>query len=115
MALWVEDDYRHLPAKGLAFYQYALEHYDFDWLFKCDDDTYLALDRLESLCDGRYDLVGDMSLADRGFPSGGAGYLMSRALVEGMVAHGGRGGGRHLRPAGAGIGRARPCHAAPLP
>ena len=46
--------------------QYALEHYDFDWLFKCDDDTWLALDRLESLCDGRYDLVGDMSLADRG-------------------------------------------------
>ena len=39
VALWVEDDYRHLPAKGLAFYQYALEHYDFDWLFKCDDDT----------------------------------------------------------------------------
>ena len=31
-----------------------------------------------------------MSLADRGFPSGGAGYLMSRALVEGIVAHGGR-------------------------
>lgn len=90
VALWVEDDYRHLPAKGLAFYQYALEHYDFDWLFKCDDDTWLALDRLESLCDGRYDLVGDMSLADRGFPSGGAGYLMSRALVEGIVAHGGR-------------------------
>ena len=57
MALWVEDDYRHLPAKGLAFYQYALEHYDFDWLFKCDDDTWLALDRLESLCDGRYDQV----------------------------------------------------------
>lgn len=48
------------------------------------------LDRLESLCDGRYDLVGDMSLADRGFPSGGAGYLMSRALVEDMVAHGDR-------------------------
>lgn len=87
-ALWVEDDYRHLPAKGLAFYRYALEHYDFDWLFKCDDDTYVVLDRLESLCNDRYDLVGDMSLADRGFPSGGAGYLMSRMLVEKIVAHG---------------------------
>lgn len=89
-ALWVDDGYGHLPAKGLAFYQYALEHYDFDWLFKCDDDTYLALERLESLCDDRYDLVGDMSLANRGFPSGGAGYLMSRGLVEKIVAHGGQ-------------------------
>lgn len=88
VALWVNDDYHHLPAKGLAFYQYALEHYDFNWLFKCDDDTYLALDRLESLCNDRYDLIGDMSLADRGFPSGGAGYLMSRTLVENLVAHG---------------------------
>ncbi len=90
VSLWVEDDYSHLPAKGLAFYQYALEHYDFDWLFKCDDDTYVVLDRLESLCNERYDLVGDMSLANRGFPSGGAGYLMSRELVAGIVAHGGR-------------------------
>lgn len=90
VALWVNDDYAHLPAKGLAFYQYALEHYDFDWLFKCDDDTYVALDRLESLCDDRYDLIGDMTLANRGFPSGGAGYLMNRTLVENIVAHGGQ-------------------------
>lgn len=90
VALWVNDDYAHLPAKGLAFYQYALEHYDFDWLFKCDDDTYVALDRLESLCDDRYDLIGDMTLANLGFPSGGAGYLMKRTLVENIVAHGGQ-------------------------
>lgn len=90
VALWVNDDYAHLPAKGLAFYQYALEHYDFDWLFKCDDDTYVALDRLESLCDDRYDLIGDMTLANLGFPSGGAGYLMNRTLVENIVAHGGQ-------------------------
>lgn len=85
--LWVDDGYSHLPAKGLAFYQWALENYDFDWLFKCDDDTYLALDRLESLCDENYDLIGDMSLSQRGCPSGGAGYLMSRQLVEQIVAH----------------------------
>lgn len=86
--VWENDDYLHLPAKGLAFYVWALENYDFDWLFKCDDDTYLVLDRLKSLCDERYDLIGDMSLAQRGFPSGGAGYLMSRRLVEQIVAHG---------------------------
>jgi len=89
VALWENDDYLHLPAKGLAFYAWALENYDFDWLFKCDDDTYLVPDRLKSLCDRRYDLVGDMSLAQRGFPSGGAGYLMSRRLAERIVEHGG--------------------------
>ncbi len=86
--LWVDDGYAHLPAKGLEFYKHALEHYDFEWLFKCDDDTYLALDRLESLCDDNYDLIGDMSVAHRGSPSGGAGYLMKRSLVEKLVAHG---------------------------
>ena len=53
----------------MAFYQYALEHYDFDWLFKCDDDTWLALDRLESLCDGRYDLVATCPWRTGGFPA----------------------------------------------
>lgn len=80
--LWVDDGYYHLPAKGLAFYKWALENYDFDWLFKCDDDTYLALDRLESLCDTRYDLIGDPCVDSRKAPSGGAGYFMSRRLVE---------------------------------
>lgn len=88
VALWVEDDYEHLPAKGLAFYKWALDNYDFDWLFKCDDDTYLSLERLPSLCDERFDLIGDMSVKHRGFPSGGAGYLMKRALVEAIVARG---------------------------
>lgn len=80
--LWVDDGYYHLPAKGLAFYKWALENYDFDWLFKCDDDTYLALDRLAGLCDSCYDLIGDLSVEIRKAPSGGAGYLMSRRLVE---------------------------------
>ena len=80
--LWVDDGYYHLPAKGLAFYKWALENYDFDWLFKCDDDTYLALDRLASLCDSRYDLIGDSCVDSRKAPSGGAGYFMSRRLVE---------------------------------
>ena len=87
VSLWVNDDYEHLPAKVLAFYRYALAHYDFEWLFKCDDDTYVALDRLVGLADQRYDLIGDMSLESRGAPSGGAGYLMSRKLVEAFVEH----------------------------
>ncbi len=85
--LWVDDGYYHLPAKGLAFYKWALENYDFDWLFKCDDDTYLDLQRLEQVCDDEYDLIGDFSVEKRGTPSGGAGYFLKRSMVEKIVAH----------------------------
>ena len=83
----VNDSYIFLPAKGIAFYQFALEHYNFDWLFKCDDDSYVALDRLETLCKDDCDMVGDISVLRRGAPSGGAGYLMRRQLVEKFVQH----------------------------
>lgn len=79
------DGYDHLPSKVLDFYRFALENSDFQWLFKCDDDTYLRLCRLESLCDLGADLVGDKHLARRGFPSGGAGYLMRRDVVQAIV------------------------------
>lgn len=86
VSLDAPDDYYGLPAKVLAFFRYALDHYDFDWLFKCDDDTYLRLDRLESLCDDRYGLIGNHLLAERNSPSGGAGYLLPRHIVEKIVA-----------------------------
>lgn len=86
IALDAPDTYHELPQKILAFFQYALKHYDFDWLFKCDDDTYVALDRLKKLPDGRFSLIGDISLEKRQAPSGGAGYMLSRALVEKIVA-----------------------------
>lgn len=80
------DTYHSLPAKVLAFFRYALDHYDFDWLFKCDDDTYLRQDRLDSLCREEYGLVGNCLLAQRSSPSGGAGYLMPRHIIEKIVA-----------------------------
>ena len=83
----VNDSYAYLPSKGIAFYQYALEHYEFDWLFKCDDDTYVALERLESLCRSDCDMIGDVSVLKRSSPSGGAGYLMNKRLVERFVEH----------------------------
>lgn len=67
--LWVNDDDDHLPEKVLAFFRYALEYYDFDWLFKCDDNTYVALDRLAELADDQYDLIGDSSLKAKGAPA----------------------------------------------
>lgn len=65
------DTYNGLPAKVLAFFRYGLEHYDFDWIFKCDDDTYLDLSRLPELADSRYGLIGDVLLGERKAPSGG--------------------------------------------
>ncbi|KAA3146119.1 MULTISPECIES: hypothetical protein, partial [unclassified Akkermansia] len=35
------DGYDELPGKVKSFFRYALENYDFEWLFKCDDDTYV--------------------------------------------------------------------------
>lgn len=82
VGLGAPDSYNGLPAKVLAFFRYALENYDFDWLFKCHDDTYLDLSRLLELADSRYGLVGNVLLERRGAASGGAGYLMSREIVE---------------------------------
>lgn len=79
------DGYNELPGKVKSFFRHALEHYEFDWLFKCDDDTYLELGRLASLIDEDYDLIGDALVSLRNSPSGGAGYLLKRSMVEKLV------------------------------
>lgn len=82
MILDAPDSYEALPEKVLTFFQWTLENSQFKWLFKCDDDTYLDLERLKDLPDPQFHLIGDVSLAERGSPSGGAGYLLSRSAVE---------------------------------
>lgn len=88
VVLDVPDDYEHLPAKVMAFFRHALECHEFDWLFKCDDDTYVDLQRLQGLRREGIDLVGNVSLLTKNFASGGAGYLMRRDLVEAIVREG---------------------------
>lgn len=85
VALPVPDDYQQLSAKVHCFYRYALEHYEFDYLFKCDDDTYVHAERLSKLPRPDVDLLGSNELALQGFASGGAGYLLSRKMVEHLV------------------------------
>lgn len=68
-----------MPQRTRQFCRWALESQQFDYLFKCDDDTYVAVDRLAAidLC-GR-DYVGrDLG----GWASGGAGYFLSRRAAE---------------------------------
>jgi hypothetical protein len=86
VVLSVPDDYLHLPAKVRAFFEWALLHSDFEWLFKCDDDTYVALDRLAELLEGPAEIIGSKCLETRGAPSGGAGYFLTRRVVEMLVA-----------------------------
>ncbi len=78
----VRDSYDRLPDKVLSFFRYALDNFEFDWLFKCDDDTYIAPERLFFLTGAGVDLVGNEFVKEQGFASGGAGYLVSRRWVE---------------------------------
>lgn len=82
------DSYPYLPSKVMAFFSHALKLFDFDWLFKCDDDTYVDLTRLADLTGPGLDLIGSEVTATRGSPSGGAGYFLSRRMVELLVSEG---------------------------
>jgi hypothetical protein len=77
--------------EGLA--RYALTH-DYDYVFKCDDDTYVNIDRLLSSGFAEHDYTGRMcklySFAIPGwfqFAEGGGGYWLSRPAME-IVARG---------------------------
>lgn len=83
------DDYPGLPAKVSAFFAHALGNHPFEWLLKCDDDTYVDVERVRELAAGPADLIGNEFIDSRGAPSGGAGYLLSRDLVTRIVEAGG--------------------------
>lgn len=81
-----DDSYDYLPQKVRAAFASILGSHDCDWIFKCDDDTYVALDRLQAIITADADLIGDISLDNRGSPSGGAGYFLSAELATRIVA-----------------------------
>lgn len=82
------DDYQHLPQKTRCFVEWADQHFDFDFLFKCDDDTYLCVERLFAMLDEAPAYLGH-DMGD--FASGGAGYLLSRVaaslIPSGLLEH----------------------------
>ena len=76
----VPGDYAHLPLRTYEICQYALKN-GYDYVFKCDDDTIVYVDRLlEEIQDYRPDHGG--YLHGR-VCSGGPGYILSR---KGMAA-----------------------------
>jgi hypothetical protein len=87
--LWVPgtDRYCELHIKMQMAYRWVMDHYDFDKVFKCDDDNYIFLDRLEKMLDAHPDtpfLGADLGHYTRawGFVSGGSGYGITPELVS---------------------------------
>ncbi|MBP7951554.1 MAG: hypothetical protein KA004_18075 [Verrucomicrobiales bacterium] len=76
-----EGDYPALPAKVEGFFRSIVNSCRFDYLFKCDDETYLRLDRLACIT-AVGDFVGSETASGTGSVSGGAGYSLARPLVE---------------------------------
>jgi len=74
-----------LPEKTYKMLIESLNH-DWDFLFKCDDDTYLNFDKLvEFLKD--YDANDDLYLGGKivnpfAYAQGGAGYILTRSAVK---------------------------------
>jgi hypothetical protein len=84
VAVPAPDDYAGLVLKVRALLRHAVERYEFDYLFKCDDDTYVAAERIFDLVGGGAAFVGCKLLDPAGsvFASGGAGYLLSREAAR---------------------------------
>jgi hypothetical protein len=78
------DDYASLPQKTRSMIQWAIDTFEFDYLFKCDDDTYVSASRLMGLDLLGRDYVGAYC---SGYAQGGAGYFLSRRAAE-LVAGG---------------------------
>ena len=88
------DAYRTLPQRTWQFVRWALDRDDWDYLLKCDDDTYVAVARLAAYDPQGCDYIGAEWKPGASYGSGGAGYLLSRRAAE-IVA------GKMLAPLGA--------------
>ena len=77
--------------------RWASQQEDLTWAFFCDDDTYVKVDRLKKytttlnprfICCFAKDMKGEWP-GDRRlpYPSGGAGFLMSKATIDTVVQH----------------------------
>jgi hypothetical protein len=76
----VPDDYEHLPHKVQAICRYAVDR-DFDFIFKCDDDTAVYVDRLVAETLGRpFEYAGYVNSVNE--CSGGPGYFLSKRAAR---------------------------------
>jgi hypothetical protein len=81
VVLHVPDDYFHLVFKTKAMHKWALEN-GFDFVFKCDTDTYCDVDRLMASGFEQHDFTGWQSSPQHPVVAGGGGYWLSRKALE---------------------------------
>lgn len=86
LALPCPDHYDTLPQRTNWFCRWALARDDWDYLFKCDDDTYVCVERLAAYQPAG-DYVGTEWQAGVNYGSGGAGYFLSRRAAEIVAEH----------------------------
>jgi len=80
------DVYRHLTDKVYWFFKWASLNSRAEYVFKCDDDTYIRPERMASLPDGEY--VGHKLYHKKHgvtYASGGAGYRLPMWLLPGLT------------------------------
>jgi hypothetical protein len=83
----VDDSYKGLPAKVKAMHIWALGQ-GYDFVFKCDDDTYVQPERLLRSGFEHWDYCGRLRGPSGGFPApyaSGFGYWLSRKAMQIMV------------------------------
>lgn len=80
-----EDSRGWNPHKAHHAFTHALR-YDFDWLFRVDDDTFVVPERIPSLFwDAKAEMIGGDCMWQWGWSTGGAGLMFKRRLVDAMV------------------------------
>lgn len=81
------DTYHGLPEKVKAAFTRAMKDERWNWLFKCDDDTYVHLPRLIAMVDTLQPTPCVISWPgnSKDTAHGGAGYLLPRAMVQAIV------------------------------
>lgn len=81
------DSYESLPQRTRWFCEWALGRDDWEYLFKCDDDTYVAAARLAALATEGRDYIGAEWKPGVAYGSGGGGYLLSRRAAKIVAEH----------------------------
>jgi hypothetical protein len=79
------DGFKNLPMKMFNI----LKHYEQeDYIFKCDTDTYVALDRLLAYPYKEHDYAGyEWKCFPHPYASGGAGYWLSNEAIKVLLQH----------------------------